>query len=412
MIGLAYRTLFPRAVFYFAGVLFPAFVLGGAGFVSAETDGLDAPYELVEYPSAETLRDFVARHLDDPDLWPTVLKINNVASPADLKPGTIVRMPVTQVRLADDALSTSLDAIQQATAEGARLFAPQEIGTAIENREVAVDRRGEGEWRDVVEFSDVATVQANEAFEISLEQRDRAAEALITDIQGQVEGRDPTEAAWSDQTLDDVLVEFERLRTLSNSTTQVTFRDLSRLRLNPNSNATIQRMRSDPLTGKEVTKVSLASGDFYALLNQLSDQDSFEIDVPGIKTTTESNDFWIKNDIDSARFVNFDAESLDILAGGQQVSLGLDEGVVIMSDGSTAKTEALDRALLIAPLDKDEVYGTSVDLAWEIFPDAAGYRLEVAGDSSFNRMLASEWGLTSTGFTPENLTPDRPCRRR
>ncbi|WP_127114655.1 FecR domain-containing protein [Shimia sediminis] len=405
MFSPAFGTWIPRVLGVLTRVWLPLLVLSSGVTAVAETDELDAPYELVEYSGDETLRDFVARYLNDPDLWPTVLRINQFASPADLSPGVVIQMPVRQVMLADDALATSLVAIQKATAEGARLFAPKQIGDAIETREEAIDKRGEGEWRLVVNYAGDATVFANEAFEISLEQRDRAAEALITDIQGNVEGRDPTEAAWSDRDLNDILVEFERLRTLTNSTTQVTFRDLSRLRLNPNSNATIQRMRSDPLTGKEVTKVSLASGDFYALLNQLSDQDSFEIDVPGIKTTTESNDFWIKNDTDSARFVNFDAESLDIRAGDQMVSLGLDEGVVITADGATAKTEALDRATLIAPLDNDEVYGTAVSLSWEPFPEAAGYWLELAGDPGFNRMIATEWGVSTTGFNVADLTP-------
>lgn len=71
----------------------------------------------------------------------------------------------------------------------------------------------------------------------------------------------------------------------------MTFRDLSRFRLTANTNATTRRMRSDPLTGTKVMKVSLVSGDFYALLDQLSDKTEFEVDVPGVQTTTKSGDF-------------------------------------------------------------------------------------------------------------------------
>ncbi|PSL17101.1 FecR domain-containing protein [Shimia abyssi] len=394
-----------RTALVFVLVALPVLFASGREPVSAEVDPFSAPYELVRYGGDETLRDFVAKHLNDPDLWPTVLKINKMASPADLEPGAVLEMPVQQVALADDALMTSLAAIQRATAEGARLFAPDEIGSAINDRDAAVERRGDGEWREVVAFAGSATVHATEAFEIAVAQRDKAAEALITDIHGDVEGRDPTEAAWSDRDLNDILVEFERLRTLSNSTTQVTFRDLSRLRLNPNSNATIQRMRSDPLTGKEVTKVSLAEGDFYALLNQLSDRDSFEIDVPGIKTTTDSDDFWIKNDADSALFVNYDTAALDIDSAGAAVSLGQDEGVVIGRDGTTSRAEVLERTLLSSPDNRADVYGNAVELAWQAYPDAAGYWFEVAGDPGFNRMIASEWGVKETGFRVAALEP-------
>ena len=373
--------------------------------LNAETDPFSAPYDKVRYSGDETLRDFVARHLRDPDLWPTVLKINRLGSPADLLPGAVLDMPVQQVALADDALMTSLAAIQKATAEGARLFAPEQIGHAINDRDTAVERRSDGEWREVVAYAGSATVHATEAFEIAVAQRDRAAEALITDIHGKVEGRDPTEAAWSDRLLNDILVEFERLRTLSNSTTQVTFRDLSRLRLNPNSNATIQRMRSDPLTGKEVTKVSLSNGDFYALLNQLSDRDSFEIDVPGIKTTTESDDFWIKNNDDNALFVNYDTAALDIAAGRENVTLGKDEGVVITRGGETARAEVLERALLSKPDNNADVYGSAVDLTWQAYPEAVGYWFEVAADPGFNRMLSTEWGIKDTTFRVEALQP-------
>ena len=98
----------------------------------------------------------------------------------------------------------------------------------------------------------MAETFARETLEISVRECNRSAEAVVSDVQGKVEGRAPVEPKWSDRTPDDILVEFERVRTLSASATQITFRDLSRLRLNANSNATIQRMRSDPLTGGEV----------------------------------------------------------------------------------------------------------------------------------------------------------------
>ncbi|MCP4824370.1 MAG: FecR domain-containing protein [Shimia sp.] len=376
-----------------------------APVVSAEVDPLEMPYTDVAYTGDETLRDFVARYLKDPDLWPTVLQINKVTSPADLVPGAVLQMPVAQVAAADAALAEALVAIQKATSKGARLFAPQEIGAAISDREMAIGARSEGAWRKVVSFAGSATGHATEAFEIALAQRDRAAEALITDIHGRVEGREPAEAAWSGRGLNDVLIEFEKVRTLTNSTTQVTFRDLSRLRLNPNSNATIQRMRSDPLTGKEVTKVSLANGDFYALLNQLSDRDSFEIDVPGIQTTTDSDDFWIKKEADKALFVNYDTASLDIEADATKVSLGQDEGVVITKDGIATRAQVLEWPLLSAPMDRAEVYGAGVWLAWQQYPEASGYWFEVAGDPAFNQMIATEWGVKELGFDVAGLAP-------
>lgn len=89
----------------------------------------------------------MAQYLRDPDLWPTVLSLNDFASPVDLVPGITLKMPPKQVEAADAALSQSLEAIEAAIAEGAQIFAPGEIGLAIENRDAAVAKRGEGEWR-------------------------------------------------------------------------------------------------------------------------------------------------------------------------------------------------------------------------------------------------------------------------
>ncbi|MEY8841474.1 FecR domain-containing protein, partial [Cribrihabitans sp. XS_ASV171] len=192
---------------------------------------------------------------------------------------------------------------------------------------------------------------------------------------------------------------------LSSSTTQITFRDLSRLRLNPNSNATIQRMRSDPLTGHEVTKVSLANGDFYALLNQLSEKATFEIDVPGIETTTNSADFWIKNEGGSAKFVNYDQPALEIQKGGQKIAVGANEGLVIDGTGAQ-RARVLESVLLTAPEVGEIIYTGTAPLQWQTFEGAEGYWLEVALDPGFNQMQVSEWGIRDTRFDVE-LPPAR-----
>lgn len=370
----------------------------------AETDPMDAPLQVVRFGEDDTLRGIVGHYLKDPDLWPAVLKLNDIASPADLWPGVELRLPVRQVFAADNALLASLRAIQKATVEGARIFAPVEIGSAIENRDTAVQRREDGEWRQVVSYAGVASDFAREALEISVAQRDRSAEAVVSDVQGNVEGRAPVEPSWSSRDIDDVLVEFERLRTLSNSTTQVTFRDLSRLRLNPNSNATIQRMRSDPLTGGEVTKVSLANGDFYALLNQLSEKSTFEIDVPGVQTTTNSADFWIRNDGDTAKFVNYDKSGLEIERAGETITVGENEGVVL-NDRGAQRAQVLTSPRPVAPDLGAVIYTAGAPLEWDVFGDAVAYWVEVAADPGFNQMKISEWGIRDTSFVAAGLPP-------
>ena len=366
---------------------------------------VEGPLETVVFQAGDTIRGVAERYLKDPDLWPQILELSGIASPAALQPGAELMVPVQQVASADEALAVSLTAIQEATAEGARIFAPVEIGSAIENRDTAVERRDVGAWAEVVTYAGVATEFAGQALEISISQRDRAAEAVVSDAQGSVEGRAPDQPRWSRRAANDVLVEFERVRTLSSSTAQVTFRDLSRLRLNPNSNAIIQRMRSDPLTGGEVTKVSLVNGDFYALLNQLGDRTAFEVEVPGLDTQTQSANFWVKHDGEESRFANYDAPALEIARGGEVISLGENEGAVVPQDGAAERTRVLARAELETPFDGAMIYDPAVTLSWRPSEGAEAYWLEVAADADFNTMQASEWGVREVSHSVANLTP-------
>ena len=306
---------------------------------------------------------------------------------------------------ADEALAFSLAAIQKATAEGARIFAPVEIGEAIENRDTAVEQRDLGAWAEVVSYAGLATGFADKALAISVAQRDRAAEAVVSDAQGSVEGRAPDQPRWSPRSAQDVLVEFERLRTLSASTAQVTFRDLSRLRLNPNSNAIIQRMRSDPLTGGEVTKVSLVNGDFYALLNQLGDRTDFEVAVPGLETATQSADFWIGT-TPRARASPTTTPPRSRSPAGPRGSRSARTRAPWCRTAARPSAPGCWRAPS-SPLRSTgrEIFDPDVTLAWQPAEGAEGYWLEMAADAEFNVMQASEWGVRDTSRRFDGLGP-------
>jgi len=146
-----------------------------AQVVSNVAANLNAPLEVVQFGENDTLRDFVGEYLGNPELWPYVLQLNRIASPADIRPGLSLRLPLQQVRAADAALSGSLRAIQNATAEGAQVFAPREIGDAIESRDSAIAQREIGEWRQVVDLSNLSTLLAQEALRIAIAQRYRSA---------------------------------------------------------------------------------------------------------------------------------------------------------------------------------------------------------------------------------------------
>ena len=183
----------------------------------------------------QSLRGIAEEYLGDPDLWMEILRANDLDSITDVQPGIQLEIPVTQISNANRALEESLQAIAKATSEGARLFAPDQIEQAIRLHESAMSQRKAAAWDEAAGLARQATSSAEEALILAAQQRDSTAEALLSDKEGWVEGQKSQELVWTDRTLQSLLTEEEKVRTLSRSSAQITFRDDSRLRLNANS---------------------------------------------------------------------------------------------------------------------------------------------------------------------------------
>jgi FecR protein/LysM domain len=358
----------------------------------------------IRVEEGDTLRDLAAEHLGDPDLWTEILRVNGLDAITDVHPGLELQIPAGDVARANRALEAALDVIQQATEEGARLFAAAEIADAIGLRDQGVAARKDSKWSEAIGLADQARMTASQALALALEQRDTAAEALLSDRQGWVEGQRPQELLWSDRALNDILIEEEKLRTLSRSTAQITFRDESRLRLNANSQAVIQRMRVDPLSREEEAKVSLVEGDLYALLAGKSQRKNFELEVPEVETRIDSTNFWVRRDTSGSKFTNYDEGLLEVSAQGESVDLGRNEATLVRSGAPpTPKIDVLPPPALLGPPDDQVAFNAAAELTWAAVADAAGYWLEVAQDPGFRRMVQSRWGLTEVRYDPGSL---------
>lgn len=357
----------------------------------------------VQLEEGQSLRDLADRYLGDPDLWMEILRANDLAM-SDVRPGLVIEIPVSRIANADRALEGSLERIQQATMEGARLFAPDEIAQAIWLRDRALAERKAGTWDEAARLAGEASAAADEALATALAQRDAAAEALLSDRQGWVEGQRPEDVVWSERDLNSVLIEEEKIRTLSGSTAQITFLDDSRLRLNPNSQAVIQRMRVDPLSREEEAKVTLVEGDLYALLSGKSRRNTFGLEIPDVETEIESTSFWVQHDDSGSKFANYDDQALQVAAEGESVTLGKNEGTVVRSgEAPSEKVDILTSPDLLAPQDDAVAYDAELDLRWSAVADAAGYWVEVASDPGFGQMTLSEWGLEEPDFQTDEL---------
>lgn len=350
------------------------------------------------------LRALARRHLGDPDLWPMLVKAAGVAEPRDVRPGTVVTLPVDAIARSSDMLNRARAELARSTKEGARLFAPDLMSEAIRQHDLAVRARQAGAWADSAASAGRAAAIAAQALEAAKRSRDESVEALLTDRQGTVEGRRPDELSWTARRRDQLLIEQERVRTLSSSTAQITFLDESRLRLNANSQAVIQRLRMDRLSREQKSRVRLLEGDFYALLGGQSQRKQFDLEVPDVETRIESTSFWVRKDSNGAKFTNYDERIVQVAAQGRSVTLGRNEATLVRTgQPPAAKRTILPAPDLRQPPDDGVALAGGPGLVWAPVDGAAGYWLEVATDPDFARMVESRWGIKATGHPTARL---------
>jgi hypothetical protein len=376
-----------------------------SAFASAPVSAQEAEHLTVKLGN-ETIREVAQKYLGDPDLWAEIVRASGLKSVTDLRAGLDLKIPATTISTANKALVDANGQIRNANQAGAQVFAHDNIVKAIALHDQALTRRSKSDWSGTRTLATESYGEATVALEKSLAARDRAAEALVTDRHGNVEGQRPQDLGWRGLQLQSTLIEEEKVRTLSDSTAQITFQDASRLRLNANSNAIIQRLRYDPLKRSEEAKVSLVEGDFYALLSSSSTRASFNVEVPSVNANIESGNFWVRNDNAGAKFTNYDDGAVEVAAAGGRVTLGRNEGTIVRPGAAPREAIAvLPPPALAGPANDAIAFNQPPRLAWQPMPEAVGYWIEIGGDQAFARMVTSRFGIETAQFEPGTLPP-------
>src|SRR5689334_25440096 len=134
-------------------LVFGAWLLLAAPGALADGDTLK-----VRVQDGQSLRDIARQYLGDPDLWTEILRANGLSSITDVRPGVELVVPAGPIASADRALREALGAVQQATEQGARLFAAEQIGNGLRLYDGAVTARKAGDWARAGRLADEARI--------------------------------------------------------------------------------------------------------------------------------------------------------------------------------------------------------------------------------------------------------------
>lgn len=306
------------------------------------------------------IRKAAAEYFGNADLWPYILKYNNLNRLNDIKPGVTLLIPQKKVNTLLTLHEKAKESLQRAIMIGARVLTIETLSRAEENYSKALQQKEFLEYDQSIQSAQQTIGLAEAAYKQTKEIRDKTIDAIVSYKKGILQKRFTNALSWQSAELYENLKENDMARTLALSIARITFNDLSQIKLNENSMAIIQRSRIDPLTNKTTSQVNLEKGDAYAsLLN--SPKKKFDLDIPGVKTEINSKYFWVEKNPDETKLANYNGE-IKLEAKDVAVTVKKNQGSVIPKGGApTAPSELLPPPDLILPGDQNKYDNTTVN---------------------------------------------------
>jgi len=340
----------------------------------------------------QSIRDISGEYLNDPDLWEDILRANHLKSPDKVQPGMMLNIPVYAISRANTELEASKKLIEKATRNGAAIFAPKMIASAVDLRDKALEERKKGAWTACTQIAESSSEQAKKAFVKSMKNQNALAEALADYVRGQVHRRKPPAKVWKDVSSDDILYEGEVIRTLSDSFAEIVLRNNSRLQVKANSQVLIEKMRKNLLEDTEESEITLFKGDVFAMLTGGRRDDKFRFNIPGVaKAKVKSRKFRVGVEKDETRISNYEGQFEIESPDGDKVVLGENQGSVVRNQKPSQPQDLLPAPELTEPPDGAKRYNISTILiSWKPVTGAEGYLLEFSDNTLFSGILWTE----------------------
>lgn len=381
----------------FSGVIF---AIGGlAPVLFAQGEGI----KTIIVKEGQGPRELAQEVLGEPDLWNEILKVNQLSSPSDLRPGMKLVIPVGAIKSSSFEVEKARQSIQTATDIGARVFSTEIIAQSIALYDEAVKERKAGNWENCSRLAVEARQMAEKSHLETLEKRNTTADAVVTDRSGTVQSKKATEMMWWELSLYSKLFENYRVRTLSNSYAEISFQDQSRIRLNENSQAVIQKMRVDLLNKERDSSVKLEKGAAFALLQISPKKKKFNLNIPGVKTDINSKNFWVQKDEDTTKIANYEGE-IKVSSGDASVIIEENQGSQITAGGSISESkDLLHSTELLLPKNNAILSEGTLTLKWKPVPRAQRYLLQVSADYSFKNIVINQEDILADSFTVLDL---------
>ncbi len=342
----------------------------------------------INISSSFDIRKVSSEYFGNPDLWPYILKYNNIKNLSELKPGSSLKIPKGKVSKFLSKFTEANNSFQNAVKIGSKILSEDLLAKASNSLQQAVSQKDLFDYESADKSLDESLKYSGEAYRRTKEIREKTIDAIISFKKGNVQKMFPSVLKWEEAELYDNLKENDWARTLALSNANITFFDLSQIKLNENSQAIIQSSKFDVIDNKTTTKVKLEKGDAFAMLLN-SPKKKFDLDIKGVKTKINSKYFWVEKGNKSTKLSNYNGE-ISLQVKDSSVVVKKNQGSVIPDGGFPAKPKNLLLSpSLISPEELAKFSEMQPEFEWGKIKNAQSYWLEISRDPNFSKVYSA-----------------------
>jgi len=236
--------------------------------------------------------------------------------------------------------------------------------------------------------------------------------AELGDVNRDVKIRPADSVAWADAEIGAPVNNRDAVQTFANSRARIDFTTNNNLRMGQNSLVIFSSSVADPFLQRRDPAVVVMEGQLDGSVN--SDYGTFAVALPAglaVLSADESGnaaDFKLSVNPDGSSTIALYAGQAGVEIGGKHYQLGANSALTVAEDGRTTGVKRLPNRPSVRLPGRDAVarfrdMPPRVKFEWGPVVGAQKYRLELARDRNFEKILVDE-NLNDTSFTHGNLS--------
>ncbi len=373
---------------------------------SGNAENASSDRQIYRVQAGENADDLARRFFGDSACLNELLNYNSLSDKSSIHEGAMLIVPGKERQNALTIIAEAAEAMEHATAAMAEHYAAAEVTRAIALLDGAAEQRGLAAYDKAAALASLALVRANEARSIADRLAPEQQEGVVSSAFGIVELSHDAGESWIAAKQADPLPVGSQLRTKAASRAEVTLRDGSIIQVRDMSIFSIDSFSFDPRNGKRQSALQVLMGTILGNIERKENEAStFNVKSGDATLGIRGTEFRIGADQEATARLSVLHGDVVMSANDSNLPLARDFGTFVVKDEQPKPPiPLLPPPVVTAPMETAfETAEQTIAFEWQprYLPigrwrrllgvagkPSASYRLEIATDEVFNRIVA------------------------